>query len=146
MIRSTASRCCSTSASEKLAQNPFGPIGQFSGSARKNKNTASSRNVSGQIFAQEKYRLRESSASMPIRNTTRPAQLWLYSDQAISAGVFVPNPESPGTNAAGKVLPFATAAFTSSFDEGEMSFKSGLENLGMRGENRSAISDIVTRS
>src|SRR6516225_7767081 len=52
-------------------------MGQFSGSARKNKNTANSKNASGQIFAQEKYLLRESSASMPIRNTTNPAQLWL---------------------------------------------------------------------
>src|SRR5258705_217827 len=86
MISSTAARCCSTSASRKLAQKPFGPSGQFSGSARKNRNTASPRNINGQIFAQEKYLLWESSASSPIRKTIRPAQLWLYSDQAMSPG------------------------------------------------------------
>src|SRR5215469_2349447 len=92
MISTTAARCCKTSVTAKLSQNPFGPIGQFSGSARKNKNTASNKNVSGQIFAHEKYRLRDSSASIPIKNTTNPATLWLYSDHAMSAGVLVLTP------------------------------------------------------
>src|ERR1700687_910431 len=130
MINTIATRCCNTSASEKLSQNPFGPMGQFSGSALKNRKMASSRNTSGQIFAQEWYRLRERSARIPIRNTTNPAQLWLYSDQAISAGVFVPKPASPGTNAAGIVLPSATAFFASSFEDSEISLTAGLESLG----------------
>src|SRR3974390_3920864 len=105
MISTTAARCCNTSVTAKLSQNPFGPIGQFSGSARKNKNTASNKNASGQIFAHEKYLLRERSASMPIRNTTNPAQLWLYSDHAMSAGVFVPLPGRPATKPAGGGVP-----------------------------------------
>src|SRR3974390_2761928 len=102
MIKTTATRCCRTSVTAKLSQNPFGPIGQFSGSARKNKNTASNRNAKGQIFAQEKYLLRESTSNIPMRKTTNPATLWLYSDHAISAGVFTPIPDVPGTNAAGR--------------------------------------------
>src|SRR6516225_3646023 len=101
-------------------------MGQFSGSARKNKNTANSKNASGQIFAQEKYLLRESSASMPIRNTTNPAQLWLYSDHAMSAGVLVPIPDCPGTNDAGSGFPSASARFLISFVDSEMSLRSGL--------------------
>src|SRR5580700_10162338 len=102
-------RCCSTSDSEKLAQNPFGPSGQFSGSARKNRNTARSKNASGHIFAQEKYRLRESSASIPIKHTISPAQLWLYSDQAMSPGVFGCVAICPGTKETGILCPASFA-------------------------------------
>src|SRR5215475_16046766 len=111
MISTTAARCCNTSVTAKLSQNPFGPIGQFSVAAGKNKNTASNRNASGQIFAQEKYLLRDRSASRPIKKTTNPAQLWLYSDHATSAGVFTPIPELPGMYAAGNGLPSAAARF-----------------------------------
>src|SRR5208282_2329118 len=54
VISNTAARCCKTSGTAKLSQNPLGPSGQFSGSALKNKNTASPRNISGQILAHEK--------------------------------------------------------------------------------------------
>src|SRR5271169_6803218 len=146
MISRTAMRCCNTSVTAKLSQNPFGPMGQFSGSARKNRKTASNRNANGQILAQEKYRLRESSARKPIRNTINPAQLWLYSDHAISAGVLVLNPDCPGTNAAGSDLPSAAACCISASLDLEISFKSGLENLGSRGAKRVTISCMVTRS
>src|ERR1700676_2055266 len=109
IISSTIARCCSTSASEKLPQNPFGPSGQFSGSARKNRKTASNKNASGQILAHEKYRLRDSSASIPIRHTINPAQLWLYSDHAISAGLLGWLAICPGTKEAGMLSPIPIA-------------------------------------
>src|SRR5208337_2776158 len=120
-------------ASPKLAQKPFGPSGQYSGSARKNKNTASPRNISGQIFAQEKYRLRESSAKMPIKRTIRPAQAWLYSDQAMSPGVSGCAKLSPGMNAAGTFTPASFACLTISLPAGDKSPSSGLLKRGIRG-------------
>src|ERR1700676_658619 len=130
MISSTIARCCSTSASEKLAQNPFGPSGQFSGSARKNKNTASNRKASGQILAHEKYLLRDNSASIPIKHTISPAQLWLYSDQAISAGLLGWLAICPGTNEAGMLSPASMAFLYACLVGSDRSFKSGLESRG----------------
>src|SRR5580700_8560330 len=115
MISSTAARCCNTSASRKLSQNPFGPSGQFSGSARKNRNTASPRKISGHALAHEKYRLLESTARIPIKNTISPAQLWLYSDQAMSAAEVGSAANCPGTNADGNVRPSPAACLYVSF-------------------------------
>src|SRR5450432_3414045 len=146
MISTTAARCCSTSASPKLSQNPFGPSGQFSGSARKNKNTAKPRNINGQILAHEKYRLRERSASIPSASTINPAQLWLYSDQAMSLGLSGCHAVCPGIYAGGKLCPDASAFLYICLVGSDNSFRGGLESLGARGVNRAAISCNVTRS
>src|SRR5215510_10672463 len=98
MTRMTATRCWRTSEATKLSQKPLGPSGQFSGSERRKRNAARPKKINGHILAHGKYLLRESSAKKPLNKTKTPAQLWLYSDQAISAAVLTLSLSTPGTN------------------------------------------------
>src|SRR5262245_36643805 len=117
----------------KLSQKPLGPSGQFSGSERKNRNTARPRKISGHILAHAKYLLRESRAKRPVSNTKMPAQLWLYSDHAMSAGVLTLRGSVPGTKADGSLRPSASARRRSSLVDPAITFSSGLDSRGMRG-------------
>src|SRR5262245_1799025 len=101
----------------KLSQKPLGPSGQFSGSERRNRKTARPRKISGHILAHSKYFIRERSASSPVIKTKIPAQLWLYSDHAMSAGVLMLRRSAPGTKADGRWRPSASALRRISLDD-----------------------------
>src|SRR5215475_2561784 len=130
MTRITATRCWRTSETAKLSQKPLGPSGQFSGSERRNRKTARPRKISGQILAHGKYLLRENSARRPVSPTNMPAQLWLYSDHAISAGVLTLRLSAPGTKAGKSLRPSASARRRISFEDPASCLRSGLDNRG----------------
>src|SRR5215467_13305949 len=133
ITRTTAIRCWRTSEDIKLSQKPLGPSGQLSGSDRKNRNSARPRKISGHILAHPKYLLRESRARKPVSKTKTPAQLWLYSDHAMSAGVLALKGSAPGTKADATLRPSASARRRSSLEDPEICLRSGLDNWGIRG-------------
>src|SRR6516225_1705844 len=121
MTKRTATRCWRTSEDMKLSQKPLGPSGQFSGSERRNRKRARPRKIRGHILAHPKYLLRESRARKPASETKTPAQLWLYSDHAISAGVLTLSGSFPGMKADASLRPSASARRRSSLDDPEIS-------------------------
>src|SRR5579883_674737 len=133
ITRMTAMRCWRTSADAKLSQKPLGPSGQFSGSERRNRNKARPRKTRGHILAHLKYLLRESRASRPVSKTKRPAQLWLYSDHAMSAALLLLRGSVPGTKAEATLRPSALARRRSSLEDPAICLSAGLDNRGIRG-------------
>ena len=128
---------------------PISPIGQTSGSARRNRNTASKRNSSGQCFAHGARPLRCASAASPIAATSNPAQWWLYSDHSRSSRLRGGSMPLPGTKAR-TVGDSCSARLSSSRRACSAGIPSvacsGLVILGIAGVIRSTSSENVTRS
>src|SRR5262245_28652709 len=133
ITRMTATLCWRTSETAKLSQKLLGPSGQFSGSERRKRNTANPRKTSGHILDHAKCLLRESRARSPVSKTKMPAQLWLYSDHAMSAGVLMLRLSAPGTKADGSLRPSASARRRVSLEDPASCLRSELDNRGMRG-------------
>src|SRR5690349_21536539 len=111
MTSAAKMRCSKTSGSAKVTQKPLGPSGQTSGSLLKKRKTERPRKSSGQFRAQEIFPACARSASKPTDRTMIPAQWWLYSDQAFSAGVFGRVPDWPGTKDSVESEPTSKAIF-----------------------------------
>src|SRR5581483_3331468 len=106
---------------------------------------ARTRKIRGQWRANLMLVLRESNARTPMARIMSPTQLWLYSDQAMSAGVFgvtiaVPIAGSPLD------VPTIPALSDKCLVAGEISFKSGVFNRGHVGRRRSKIALREARS